>query len=623
MKKLLHITLLTVLVHQLFAQPEEQMFVHPRGIIGKEHLATIYQRINKKPFSCMLANIEHEEKTLEAKQNTSANTNRLSHLALMQSYLSILLQSNHYAEKAYQNALLVLNDTLVVQNMFSFGLSRADALKNISICYDLCFHAWNESQRKIVLDGLLKLMKSVAATMGFYGNYAIESNWMGVRYGSLMLSSLVWDDYDVIHGAEPRNRAIAFLWESINRLKEQITANHFAGGWNTESLGYYVYNWSFVSPALISLQYNHNYTPSLHLKNYAPDALSSLHAYSSSVVAIPHKYGKGIKPDFADDNPMGSLSVFATAFPLFPAYQIAALKWMHDYLYDSSKPGNAEHLFYSIAYYPEDIAAVNPEELGWLNFVDDEQGVVIFRNRFADENDIVAAFTSTQKRINGHQGPDNLSFRIIGLGSMWAIGGGRTGTVEGQTNLFPDKDLSLIRQQGQTGTMHEYKFFRDGSGFIHASGSCLDVENHHRVFLVDYSPKTGAKAVFFIADKSDNGKIWRMNTPEFNKVEILSDGFLLTAPNGASMKAVALHTDHPIIRTGKNRYGGNTIELNPGICYHDSCYEYSNYIDIRCDKNSLIVLSLQEKGVAHPKVSYIKEERLIMVGEKGVLVKEF
>lgn len=234
------------------------------------------------------------------------------------------------------------------------------------------------------------------------------------------------------------------------------------------------------------------------------------------------------------------LSISLTAIPEQAAAnfeQHGVIKWMHDYLADSfGDPDERGYSMYSLLYYSPETKAINPQKAGWLNFHDKEQGIVIFRNQFNDANDIVATYTATAKRVRGHQGPDTNTFRLIGLGVPWIIGAGRTGQIAGQTNLFPSHSETAEKGDGQLGRLLDYQYHDNGSGFAFGAGSCMGVKGHKRYFAADYSAATGAEAVIIVSDSSLNGKRWRLSTPEFNKVDLPEDGFLIKAPNGSTLK---------------------------------------------------------------------------------------
>jgi hypothetical protein len=308
---------------------------------------------------------------------------------------------------------------------------------------------------------------------------------------------------------------------------------------------------------------------------------------------------------------------------LYPKSQLPALKWMKNYMRSSEiyidRDGDD---FYSIAYAHPDMEPLNPSVLGWQQYVDEEQGVVLFRNRFQNKNDIVAAFTTTSRRVQGHSGFDNLTFRILGLDNLWAIGAGRTGKVAGQTNLFPLKNADKKKNRGKAGTLEEYEFFSHGSGYAIGQGSCLGVNDHRRYFAAHYDEKSRAEALFVVVDSSRNGARWRLNTPAFNKIRFKEDGFVIEGPNGASLRARVFGQPQTLeLDTGRVRYGGPSGKYNPGINYHGKKYQFNKWIDVYCNGNIGVAITLQKKGETHPGVKWIPQYQTLMVDETSYSIR--
>ena len=131
-----------------------------------------------------------------------------------------------------------------------------------------------------------------------------------------------------------------------------------------------------------------------------------------------------------------------------------------------------------------------------------------------------------------------MSFRINGLGNIWVIGAGRTSQIAGQTNLFPATPEDKQGPPDEIGESTDFKTGKKGNSFYaSATGSCMGTVNHKRTITVSFPSEN--KAEIKVSDRSENGKIWRLNTPEFNDVQVLKNGFILIAPNGAKMKVTA------------------------------------------------------------------------------------
>ncbi|MEM8969116.1 MAG: hypothetical protein AAGE93_22050 [Bacteroidota bacterium] len=589
-------------------------FEHPRGIVTPEEIKSVRERLDTEPYRTMLTTLTRtgEQHQMESKDDRSYDPYEESDRLGVWAYLYLLTEEEYWADLAWQATEKILADTVYLTNPLAKGLTRARLLQKLAYAYDFCYPAWSREQRKQANDALFEVFYSVHATMGYAANYSIESNWMGVRYGSVVLASYVWDWTDTTN--YKRSPALPIQWDASKRLQDHIQTNIYPSGWNVESMSYHIYNWTFVGPALITLQ---NQLSSFSVLDYVPNIEHSLQALMTSVVSIENQHNRGYTADLSDDDMMFSTGgVLAMGFSLFPAEQLPALKWMHDYLIEpNSYQAEDGQLAYSILYYPEEVMAENPATLNWRTFVSKETGVFVARNHFEDENDIVATYHAKANRVRGHQGPDTNTIRLVGLGAPWVIGAGRTGLTAGQSNLFPSVEETAEKDDKGLGKLHEYGFFNDGTGgYVVGSGSAVGTREHRRRFYVDFDhPLT--KGVFVVQDSSTNGRRWRINTPEFNKFTEAEDGFTLTAPNGSSLKFTVLNKDKSIkLDTGKVPYGGKTKQHNFGIVYQGQGYPFSRYVDVFCDLNITVVMTLQPANETHPEVRI--ENGTIRVGEQ-------
>nr|MBI1229087.1 hypothetical protein [Cytophagales bacterium] len=582
---------------------------HPRGLIRKQEVPAIRARATTGQFAVVMEKIRHEEESLSKTISESEEivAQHIAELVANQSYLFLLTGENSWADKAYANLTTLFKDTLIVNNPVSRGLTRAAVLQKMAYSYDFCYEGWTQDQRNLVNQQIYKLIYATSANMGYDANYSLVSNWMGVRWGSVLFASLVWDS----PGNNPRSLVQPLLWDAQKRLSDHLAQNIYPEGWSAESIGYHIYNWSFVGPALIAFQNQQGTTSPAAIHALAPQLEYAVKGIASAALSIRTGADKvGMKPDLSDDGLNLGEGLFSMALRLYPPAQIPSIKWMHDYL--------SEATLYSLLYYPDTVSAENPALADWLNHADSGQGVVTFRNRFADADDIVAVFNTSENRVAGHKGPDVNTFRIIGLGVPWIIGGGRTNLVAGQSNLFPgvvsSSDKGDMKAEGE---LLYHTFYGDGSGEAVGRGSSTGVLNHRRKWMADFSEDTGAAAVFVVADSSENGKIWRINTPEFVKIASGSGTFTLTAPNGASLTAHFFSEDGPVtVSSGLLRYGGETVRLNSGIQYKGAQYAFSNYIDLHMEKNLLVVMTLQPKNEKHPVPQWDKKSGNITITNK-------
>ncbi|GHB86647.1 hypothetical protein GCM10007390_47860 [Persicitalea jodogahamensis] len=533
----------------------------------------------------------------------------------VQSYLYLLTGDQSWAERAWVSAERVLSDSTYFNSPLSRGLTRARLLQKMALAYDFCYSAWTEQQRSQANERLFGVMFSVNANMGHEANYAIESNWMGVRYGSVILASYVWDH----DGVSPeRSPALPLRWDANKRLQDHLEKVIFANGWNGESMSYHVYGWTFIGPALLALKKN---IKGFDMADFVPETVNTLQGLMTSTVAIEHKAGvSGIQADLSDDDLMFTTDgLLGMAFNLYPADQQAALKWMHDYLLQTKNDATNDdgQLFYSMLYYPDTLEKQNPAQIGWLTYHDPDQGVVITRNRFRDENDIVVTYNAKATEIKGHAGADINTFRIIGMGVPWVIGSGRTDLTAGQTNLFPNLEETAEKNNRRLGKLHDYQFFKDGQGgYAIGSGSCVGTEDHRRILYTSFDSTSQAEAVIVVVDHSSNGRRWRINTPEFTQLVTNPQGYTLFAPNGSSMRVQFMGTSGPVqLESSKLPYGGHTTRHNNGIWYQGEVYSHSRYIDFYCQGSVTAVITLQSAGKSHPRAILGKSGSIISIAD--------
>ncbi|WP_209331366.1 hypothetical protein [Lunatimonas salinarum] len=578
---------------------------HPRGLILAEEVPTLRKRLSSGRYAGVAEALEREVNqllfTLDSASIVAAEPLALSAEKLAVLYL--FTGNERFAERAFHQLELLFEDEIIVKDPFSRGLTRAAVLRSVAIAYDFCFTGWTQPWRNQVNAELLKLIFNTQANMGREANYSLVSNWMGVRWGAVLLGGMVWDNPD----SEQPSPIDPLVWDATKRLADHTQVNIYPQGWNAESIGYHIYNWSFIGPALIAFQNRRSHL-SDGLKLLAPHALGSLKAMGAAMVSIPARAGLiGMKPDLSDDNLNLGTGLFGMAFRLYPQEQQATIKWMHDYLGDSS--------LYSVLYYPEDLVAENPTESNWLSQVDTTQGVVVFRNKFADSRDVVAAFNTSSKRIAGHKGPDVNTFRIIGGGAPLVIGGGRTNKIAGQTNLFTEKPASAGAGSPDPGRLEKYGFFQGGSGYAVGVGSSTGVVGHRRKFTANYDPRSGAVAVFLVEDQSENGQVWRLATPEFNQIKVHDSGYTILAPTGYALHVFALDgAVESAVSQELVPYGGSLSRVNPGIIWNNERYTHGKVIDFAMKQNLTVLLVLTGPNEALPSIERIPETNGIRVG---------
>lgn len=461
------------------------------------------------------------------------------------------------------------------------------------------------------------------------GNDKTGNNWHAVRYSSAALGYLLCNEAGV---STPLNNA-------INNLKTYLTAtlgSSPAGmGWSSEGVAYAQFPGWFTYPFAIALKRN----TGRDLVSEHPAMRYAL--WSTYMGALPVQRnsrlgpGLGIRPDFDDDHNVwegegtGALA-FAFAFNNNPADSIpdfdyrAGLKWMFrrisgdlgDRQWDSAS-GNG---IYAFLYYPGDIPEQNPDQVWGRTYYDPTYGAVMFRSGHQDADfspfsggqfttastDFVFQTTAnTRSEVGGHGGPDDLTFRLIGLGVPWAVGSGRVWDAKGQTALFPyDPESSAANPATEWDTAVTDVFLRnntgDGYAVLRADTTSTGVSKLSRRMVVDYSGRSGAPAFFVISDSCSNPEPWwRQQTLSTNTVDVSTPGqFVITSPEGHRFLGKILWPAGAQARTGTFQRGNEYFYKTQNIIQN-------RWVDFKsgADGHVLVALAVVPAGQPLPTIS--------------------
>lgn len=222
------------------------------------------------------------------------------------------------------------------------------------------------------------------------------------------------------------------------------------------------------------------------------------------------------------------------------------------------------------------------------------------RNRWQDGDDIVAVFTGFH-----HPGGDwlcegaALDLRLQGLGVEWLVRGNSSAT--GQTSTVA---IDGVKSEPQAVTQRSCVTNADGSASV-----ALGHKNGARSFAVDYSGRSGAPAVFVLADKvAGQRNRWRLVTDATNQVAVAPGGFVITGPNGATLCGTVIKPAKvvPIVREDHH-----SIEINYRFDHTGASFT-RNVISVDGNDEFLVVFTLQ-KGPA-PAVKFAGDK--VTVGEQ-------
>jgi hypothetical protein len=572
---------------------------HPRLLFGLDDVPKLRQKITREPFQEMF---QHLQKIADyghrGEPITEYGDFDRQIIAHRRAFLYVLTGDDSHAKAAREQVEHLLKDSRWA-NPRTKGLTLYTQGLYVALAYDYCFGApsWDAEFSAKVSKDLLRQHEVIVKSGGSEQNRSPASNWQGLRAAAAGITSLATDEEVDAKGLE---------W-AHGRMQGYLTANIGSGrevrGWNCEGLGYTYYPFgNGIAQYVLAARRK---DPKFDLTTHQGMRMALWTTYAA-LVKTPHGL---VRPDFGDDNPgTDGEGCYGFAFALCPPELVPGLKYWYDRTvgvqgnrcFDDVRFGVAA----SILYYPDEVAEADPMTLPlWReSFVDTAgNGFMTYRNQYRDETDVVGQFYVKLRGNRGHSGPDALSFRIAGLGTLWVTGGGRYGVkhngqdtyLRSMSTLYPVDPDERLAISGQSGKILGTPLIReDGSGHVVASilQNNVGTKNHTRRFLTSFN--SGAQAAFVIADTSEDGRFWQLATLAHNQITTEGATFTVTTPSGPTMKGTVLYPADPKFKTGTRPRGSKALGFDNNQFIHfetpDGC--------------ALVVLTLADKGAAHPAV---------------------
>lgn len=597
---------------------------HPRLFFSADDLDGIRERLDREPYASMFQTlIDYRDRGDFYRFTNESNGGSLLMRARGSAKLYILTGDESYAEDARDDVLAAF---AVIGNGWTststFGLSLYSYAKELAIIYDFCAHseAWDAALNADASQRLADIAAVIVNHGGASQANDAGSNWQANRGASAGLALLATDHpFDESLAVSAHNRVINYL----NR-----NAGHGdSRGWNPEGSGYTAYALgSFVGPYGVAAA---RAEPARDLRATSRMQWKTWTGFAGATTALDVYGTGGVKTDWSNDNAhVGGEGIYGLAFFYAPEDFRGAVRHAYDRFMGALAPhgGNWDSVrhgaFWSILYYPDDIAPQDPlENWDWHRASDDSGGlgVYTFRDGYNGPGDILAQFKTKRYALGqAHSGADGLGIRVLGAGAPFVIGGGRNNPANrrNQPTVYPSNPNTLTSSNNNTGfTIGTPLVKTDGGG--HAIGymatSSVGTASHKRWFMADYDESaTGADAVFVVADTSGNGMYWQIPTFLENTVSVDGNTFTITGFNGATLRGTILHPGGtPSITTGTRPRGdgyilseGGTLDTedsvtNPRIFDNRYLFVHGNG-----DGSFLVAMTLQASG-AHPAVEHL------------------
>ena len=579
---------------------------HPRLLFGKEDIPKLRSKITVEPIKSMFIKLKDNWES-QLKWGSKESPYNHSYSAVNAAFLYTLTGDKNWAQKSKAKTEWVIRKS-GCWNKNIKGLRLYMHARCVAMAYDMCYDAWDEEFRKFVSLELKKHGEYIYKKGGREQNKSKASNWQGARFASAGISFLASDEPDL-------DKQIDSCWK---RTKTYFDYNlgpntKINSGWNTEGLGYqYFAMGNFCGPFSIAIARNKGED----IRKIKPQVANSFWSIFAATVQIPSYNGTmGVRPDFCDDNPgTRGEGCYGMAFYFAPQEVQAEVKWCYDRLkgakgdreWDLERAG----ILFSILYYPVDLKEKNPIASDyWKALFNDRNGngMYTFRNAYDGPNDQLAQFFAKHRAPGGHSGPDSLSFRIIGGGEFFGTGGGRYGKGnvywQSMNTLYPQDPAKVSKPSKTTGKTIAYGSDGNGGGFIISSISQSNVytKNLKRVFIASYDKRSGADAVYIIADTSDNGKYWQMCALEDVKITALKNGFTMKGTGKSTLQGISLYNKGSLnVQTGLRPRGSDARWKNQII-------KNNSFVHMQSDNGKhLVVMTVSEKK--HPSVEMTGED---------------
>ena len=598
---------------------------HPRLFFDAGELAEIRERLGREPFASMYQALRENVGQGDFYRLTVESNPRDRALRAMgHAYLYALSGDEAHAQAARDDWAFIFAEVDDAQwtSTSVAGLTLYGYAAHLAIAYDLCStsDAWDagfnyEASRRLVAVADVIVDHGGANQPNDHG-----SNWHAARGSTAGLAYLATD-----HAFSPTR--LDASWKRVQNYLNTNAGNRPTQGWNPEGFGYTAYPFGmFLGPYGIAQR---RADPSRDLTTNASMQRKARSGFIGATSAF-NIYGTGgIKTDWSNDNGhIGGEGIYGQAFAYAPDSWLPPLRHAYDRLMGHLAPhgGNWDSVrhgsFWSILFYPEDVASQDPmEHWHWHVASDDAAGLgkFTFRDGYVDENDILVQFKTRNYNLSqANKGPDGLGFRVLGLGESFVIGGGRDnpGLKLGQATVYrTNPDADSFTANNNTGTVVGMPLIKpDGGG--HAIGrmtlSNVTTANHKRWFVADFDAgATGAAATIIVADTSDDGVYWQLPTYLENTVTYSGNSFTITGVNGATLRGTILHPGgSPLITTGTKARGANYALRNGGTLAEvdpvsNPLINQNRYLHIQSNGDGafLVVMTLQPDGLEHPAVS--------------------
>jgi hypothetical protein len=430
----------------------------------------------------------------------------------------------------------------------------------VSLAYDACFDAWDAAARQEVAGLLVQIARTLAT---FDSPAAGQNNHQGITQGIRALCDLA------VSGEDP---GVTADFESARSKLFDYLSDYGDQGWYHEGFGYMTYASTFWAPALLAIQ---NVTGEKPFDGPFANLARIPHTYYTDVIARPVQDDDGVtrfgaKLSWNDDRKTIDGVGMNLMLGCAPREELGALRFQWERLIgqqgDRSFGRGTGGLVWGILYYPSETPEQDPDPTWARTVVDTKQGAALFRNGLRGADDIVLGVYAKQFGFRHvHSQNDAGSWRLLGLGGGWSVGGGEAKPNAAYQSVvvmrapdvppigvpldqpLPPGYQDPVERTTGTGKLTGSAVRGDGSGSVTMDLTAnMQIPVAQRAIAVDYSGRSGAPALLAFRERyaahpqaGTRPQAWDwtlcIDRADSVQLEPARNGFTVTSPSGASL----------------------------------------------------------------------------------------
>lgn len=279
---------------------------------------------------------------------------------------------------------------------------------------------------------------------------------------------------------------------------------------------------------------------------------------------------------------------------------------------DKLDPLSAAFMFVN---YPVDGKPAAPGAVVPHVIADTHKGAYVFRNCWHDADDVAATFLAV-KTVGGARNTNGAgTFQISGLGCDWVARSAEVPDAKGANRVH----LPGVMPKGSVdGDVIHLLPQKDGSGEI-----CVRLDEAYpgrkatRWFTADYSGRSGATALFAVADRIERGKgdaMWQLVTDQSVPVSINGNRVTLKAAGGATFCVTVVNPARAKIEAipDEHKFEAQYLDVHRNATFKRTV------IRVTGGDSFLVLMTLQRGEAPMVKVGASGEPTVLSVGHQKV-----